>query len=98
MLSFLILRPDLESSHHFTHHRPPFNKLFAFLFFDPMHFQKFQIKFRPLKMLDNDFYVHPRIQHDQKHRKTLDVLSIPKLEFFAHHNEFFGPQGVLITP
>ena len=40
--SIWILRPDLESSHHFTYHMPPLDIIFTFLIFrPPMHFRKF---------------------------------------------------------
>ena len=51
-----ILRPDLESSHHFAHFGHPFDMIFAFWFsYLQWIFKNLKLNLRPLKMLETDF-------------------------------------------
>ena len=78
-----VLRPDLEPSHHFAHFRRAFDMIFAFWCFDlPCIFKNLKLYSRPLKVLENDFFVHHRTQGVWNHGKLLDLLSISKVGVF----------------
>ena len=78
-----IMRPDLESSHHFAYLRHPFDMIFAFWFFDlPCIFENLKLNSRPLKVLKIDFFVHPWTKRVWNHGKPLDLLSISRVGVF----------------
>ena len=55
-----ILRPDLESSHHYAYFRHSFIMIFAFSFFDfRCIFKNLKLYLRPLKVLEIDFFRAP---------------------------------------
>ena len=90
-----ILRTDSESSHHFAYFRPPFDTIFAFLLFDPMHFQKFLIKFTTPISAWNQLL---RAPSHSACSKTWEASShstcfqFPKLMFFCTNIMTTGPQ------
>ena len=55
--------PDLESSHHFTYNRSPFDMIFTFWFFDPPYILKNWNRMRGKKNRILKFWKPHRYQH-----------------------------------